>query len=70
MDSNTQKTLISVLSTAAAFVLATRLAERLVDQPEARGVGDDIKEGLLQALFSLAATVVGSVLIRRLLGGR
>jgi hypothetical protein len=51
-------------------VLASRLAEDFLDQPEARGVGDDVKEGLLQATFSLGSTVIASVLIRRALGSR
>ena len=70
MSENTQKQLISVVSTAIAFVLASRLAEDLVDQPEVRGVGDDVKEALLQATFSLVSTLAASLLIRRLIGGR
>lgn len=70
MSDDTQKQLISVLATAIAFVLASRLAQDLVDQPEVRGVGDDVKEGLLQATFSLASTVAASILIRRVLGSR
>jgi hypothetical protein len=70
VSDDTQKRLISVLATAVAFVLASRLAEDFLDQPERRGVGDDVKEGLLQASFSLLSTVVASALIRRALGGR
>jgi hypothetical protein len=70
VSDDTQKRLISVLATAIAFVLASRLAEDFLDQPERRGVGDDVKEGLLQASFSLLSTVVASALIRRALGGR
>jgi len=70
VSDDTQKRLISVVATAIAFVLASRLAEDFLDQPEARGVGDDVKEGLLQASFSLLSTVVASALIRRALGGR
>ncbi|HEV2742522.1 MAG TPA: hypothetical protein VGV91_05155 [Rubrobacter sp.] len=70
MSDDTQKRLISVIATAIAFVLASRLAEDFLDQPERRGVGDDVKEGLLQASFSLLSTVVASALIRRALGGR
>ncbi len=70
MSDDNQKQLISILATGAAFVLASRLAEDLIDAPEARGVGDDVKEGLLQASFSLLSTVVASVLIRRVLGSR
>jgi len=70
VSDDTQKRLISILATAIAFVVASRLAEDLVDQPEIRGVGDDVKEGLLQAAFSLGSTVVASVLIRRAMGSR
>ena len=70
MSDDTQKQLISVIATGVAFVLASRLAEDLIDAPEVRGVGDDVKEGILQASFSLLSTVVASVLIRRALGSR
>ena len=70
MSDDTQKQLISVIATGVAFVLASRLAEDLIDAPEVRGVGDDVKEGLLQASFSLLSTVAASVLIRRVLGSR
>ena len=70
MSDDTRKQLISVIATGVAFVVASRLAEDMIDAPEVRGVGDDVKEGLLQATFSLLSTVVASVLIRRALGGR
>ncbi len=70
MSDDTQKQLISVIATGVAFVLASRLAEDLIEAPEVRGVGDDVKEGLLQASFSLLSTIVASVLIRRALGSR
>ncbi len=59
-----------VLATAVAYVLASRLAERFVDQPEERGIQDDLKEGLLSAASSLVLTIVASVVIRRVVGGR
>ena len=70
MSDDTRQRLISVLATAVGFVLASRLAEDFLDQPEVRGVGDDFREGLLQATFSLFSTVAASALIRRALGGR
>ena len=70
MSDDTRKQLISVIATGVAFVVASRLAEDMIDAPEVRGVGDDVKEGLLQATFSLLSTVAASVLIRRALGGR
>ena len=65
-----RKLMISIVSTVMAFWLASRLAERFIQQPEVRGVRDDLKEGLLQAAFSLAATVIASSVIRRLVGSR
>ena len=70
MDDDTLKRTIMVLATVVAYVLASRLAERFVDQPEARGLRDDVKEGLLSAASSLLLTVVASVVIRRVVGDR
>lgn len=70
MSDDTRKTLISILSTGIAFVLATNLAGRFIQQPEVRGVRDDAKEALLQAAFSLLSTILASFVIRRIVGGR
>ena len=70
MSDQTLKRAIMILATAVAYLLASRLADRLVDQPEVRGVRDDLKEGLLSAACSLSLTVLASVVIRRALGGR
>jgi hypothetical protein len=64
------KRAIMILATVVAYLLASRLADRLVDQPEVRGVRDDLKEGLLSAASSLLLTVVASAVIRRVVGGR
>ncbi len=70
MNEDRLKSAIMVLATVVAYVLASRLAERFVDQPEVRGLRDDVKEGLLSAASSLLLTVVASVVIRRVVGGR
>ncbi len=70
MNDETQKRLISILSTGIAYVLASRLAERLIKEPEVRGVRDDAKEALLQAAFSLTSTILASFLIRRVVSSR
>jgi hypothetical protein len=70
LSDQTLKRAIMILATAVAYLLASRLADKLVDQPEVRGVRDDLKEGLLSAVSSLALTVLASVVIRRALGGR
>ena len=59
-----------ILGTVVAYLLASRLADRFVDQPEVRGIRDDLKEGLLSGASSLLLTVVASLVIRRVLGGR
>ncbi len=70
MNDEMQKRMISILSTAVAFWLASRLAERVVQEPEVRGVRDDFKEALVQAAFSLSSTLIASFIIRRLAGSR
>ena len=59
-----------ILATVVAYLLASRLAGRFVDEPEVRGIRDDLKEGLLSGASSLLLTVVASLVIRRVLGGR
>ena len=70
MNDETQKRLISILSTGIAYVLASQLAERIIKEPEVRGVRDDVKEALLQAGFSLASTIIASILLRQILSSR
>lgn len=70
MNDETQKRLISILSTGIAYVLASQLAGRLIQEPEVRGVRDDVKEALVQAAFSLASTIIASILIRQVVSSR
>lgn len=70
MNDETQKRLITILSSGIAYILAGRLADVLIKEPEVRGVKDDVKEALLKAGFSLVSTVVASFIIRRVVGSR
>ena len=70
LDKNAQKRIVLVLSTAFAAVAATKLAGMLVDEPEERGAGDDVKEALIQGAFSVAATIAASYVIRNVLSKR
>ena len=70
MDDETQKRLITILSSGIAYALASRLADRLIDEPEERGVSDDLKEALLKAGFSIVSTLVASYLVRQVVGSR
>jgi peptidoglycan/LPS O-acetylase OafA/YrhL len=70
MDDETQKRVIMILASAIAYVLASRLSERFVEQPEVRGIRDDLKEALLSAASSLLLTIIASLVIRRVIGSR
>ena len=70
MNDETQKRLITILSSMIAYVLAGRLSDVLIKEPEVRGVRDDVKEALLKAGFSLASTIIASIIIRRVVGSR
>ena len=70
MDDENQKRIITILASVMAFLLASRLADRFVEQPEVRGIRDDLKEALLSAASSLILTIVASLVIRRVVGRR
>lgn len=70
MNEETQKKIISIASTLIAAQLASRLADKFFVEPEVRGVRDDAKEALVKAGFSLASTIVASVIIRRFVARR
>ena len=70
MNDEAQKRAITMLSTGIAYLLASRFADRFLDEPEERGVSDDVKEALVKAGFSLASTVIASIIIRRVVSSR
>jgi len=70
VDDDKKKRVTTILATAIAYLLTSRLADRFVDQPEVRGIRDDLKEGFLSAASSLILTIVASVVIRRVVGSR
>ena len=70
MNDELQKRAIMILSTGISYLLASRLADKIIEEPEERGVRDDVKEALLKASFSLASTVIASIIIRRAVGSR
>jgi hypothetical protein len=57
-------------STALAGLMASKLADRLIKVPEERGVKDDVKEAMLKASFSLASTIIASIIVRQIIGRR
>jgi hypothetical protein len=70
LSEDTQKRIVLILSTALAAWTATKLAGMFLDEPEERGSEDDLKEALVQGMFSVLATIVASRLIRDILSKR
>jgi len=70
LSEDTQKRIVWILSTALAAWTATKLAGMFLDEPEERGSEDDVKEALVQGMFSVLATIVASRLIRDVLSKR
>jgi hypothetical protein len=70
MDDETQKRVIMILASVIAYLLASRLSDRFVEQPEVRGIRDDLKEALLSAASSLFLTIIASLVIRRVVDGQ
>jgi len=72
MDPRQQQWLVSALSGTVVTFLGRPLSDRFlgVVPPERRGVVDDLKEALLKASVSVTATVIASMIIRRLARGR
>jgi hypothetical protein len=72
MDPRQQQWLVSALSGTVVTFLGRPLSDRFlgVVPPERRGVVDDLKEALLKASVSVAATVIASMIIRRLARSR
>ncbi|CAN5138925.1 hypothetical protein BH24ACT16_BH24ACT16_17260 [soil metagenome] len=70
MNEDTKKKVISITSTLIASQLASKLADKIFVEPEVRGVRDDVKEALIKASFSLASTIIASIIIRQIIGKR
>jgi hypothetical protein len=70
MNEDTQKKVISITSTLIASQLASKLADKFLFEPEVRRVRDDAKEALVKAVFSLASTIVASIIIRQIVARR
>ena len=70
MSDEAQKRAITILSTGSRTCWRAASPTSSLDESEERGVADNIKEALAKASFSLASTVVASVIIRRAVSSR
>ncbi len=66
MNDATQQRLVTILAAAIAYLITQYITDRLVDIPEERGVKDDAIEALLKGATTATATILASVLVRRL----
>jgi hypothetical protein len=67
MDDARRQQLITLLAAGIAYVLSHSVANRFIDVPEERGIKDDVLEAVLKGATTATATILASVLVRRLL---
>lgn len=70
MDESTQKWMITVVAGLISYVVADRIADRYLDEPEVRGIRDDVKEAFIKGSFRFGSTVLASIIVRRAIGSR
>ncbi|HYZ06336.1 MAG: hypothetical protein M3N03_07125 [Actinomycetota bacterium] len=66
MNDATQQRLVTILAAAIAYLITQYVTERLVDIPDERGIKDDAIEAILKGATTATATILASVLVRRL----
>ncbi len=72
MEEQTQQRLETIVSTGIGLALTRLVAQRFIEDlvPEQRGIKDDILRALLRAGTTATATVLASVIVRRVARGR
>ena len=66
MNDATQQRLVTILTAAIAYLITQYITDRVVDIPEERGIKDDAVEAILKGATTATATILASVLVRRL----
>lgn len=66
MNDATQQRLVTILAAAIAYLITQYITDRLIDIPEERGIKDDAIEAILKGATTATATILASVLVRRL----
>lgn len=71
MDDQTQRRLLTVLSTVVALVISQPLTNYIAEQiPERRGIKDDLLEAFLQGLVRAVSIIVASMAVRQIASRR
>lgn len=66
MNEDTQKWIITVVAALLAHFVADKIANRYLDEPEERGVRDDVKEAVIKGSFRAGSTILASIIVRNL----
>jgi hypothetical protein len=66
MDDATRQRMITLLAAGIAYVISQQVTNRFIDIPEQRGIKDDVLEAVLKGATTATATVLASILVRRL----
>ena len=69
MNDATQQRLVTILAAGIAYLISQYVTDRLIDIPEERGIKDDVLEAVLKGGTTATATILASVLVRRLFRG-
>jgi hypothetical protein len=69
MDDATRQRMITLLAAGIAYVISQQVTNRFIDIPEQRGIKDDVLEAVLKGATTATATVLASILVRRLFRG-
>ena len=72
MDERTQQRLETLFAAGIGFALSRLVSERFIKDlvPEQRGITDDVLRAFLRAGTTATATVLASVIVRRVARGR
>jgi hypothetical protein len=66
MDDATRQRMITLLAAGIAYVISQQVTNRFIDIPEQRGIKDDVLEAVLKGATTATATILASILVRRL----
>ncbi len=67
MNEATKQRLITFGAAGISYVISQLLVNRFIDIPDERGIKDDALEALLKAGTTATATILASLLVRKLL---
>ena len=67
MNEATKQRLITFGAAGISYVLSQLIVNRYIDIPDERGIKDDVLEAILKAGTTATATILSSLLVRKLL---